>query len=371
MEIFIAFENRPLLFSRPHSVVTCHHPSGLDDAFRKLEHAVKDGFYAAGFVSYEAGYCFEERLREERRYDFPLLQMGIYDRPQNCRLPVKRSCGYGLDGLRLNISRDDYGASIDEIRRHIACGDVYQITYCVKLHFRFRGEPLELYHRLLRAQPVPYPAYISTDKFHILSLSPERFIKKRAGSVTTEPMKGTWPRGRTVFSDAAARFRFSRDIKNRSENVMIADLLRNDLGRVGKKIRAPKLFTVTGYRTLFQMTSTVTGKVRQDMPLCDLFAALFPSGSVTGAPKIRAMEIIRGLETEERKIYTGAIGYMTPQRDMYFNIPIRTILLTGEDGEMGVGGGIVWDSTAQGEWDEGLLKARFLTDMASAPLINP
>ena len=145
---------------------------------------------------------------------------------------------------------------------------------------------------------------------------------------------------------------------------MIADLLRNDMGKIGNAVRAPKLFTVTGYRTLYQMTSTVTGAVPRDIALYDFFAALFPSGSVTGAPKIRAMEIIKELEPEERKIYTGAIGYISPDRDMYFNIPIRTLLISGQSGEMGIGGGIVWDSTAQGEWDEGLLKARFLTDSA-------
>jgi para-aminobenzoate synthetase/4-amino-4-deoxychorismate lyase len=146
---------------------------------------------------------------------------------------------------------------------------------------------------------------------------------------------------------------------------MIVDLLRNDLGRVGKEISVPSLFSVTAYRTLFQMTSTVTGQVRPDMAIRDFFAALFPSGSVTGAPKIRAMEVIRSLEREDRRIYTGAIGYITPKRDFYFNIPIRTVLLRGGLGEMGIGGGIVWDSTPEGEWQEGLIKARFLTDMVS------
>ncbi|MDD2702397.1 MAG: chorismate-binding protein, partial [Candidatus Omnitrophica bacterium] len=160
------------------------------------------------------------------------------------------------------------------------------------------------------------------------------------------------------------RFRFSSDEKNKAENIMITDLLRHDIGKIGNVVRVPKVFTVTGYNTLYQMTSTVTGKVRRDIALYDLFAALFPSGSVTGAPKIRAMEIIKELESEERKIYTGAIGYISPDRDMYFNIPVRTLLINGQSGEMGIGGGIVWDSTVEGEWNEGMLKARFLTDIA-------
>jgi para-aminobenzoate synthetase/4-amino-4-deoxychorismate lyase len=146
---------------------------------------------------------------------------------------------------------------------------------------------------------------------------------------------------------------------------MIADLLRNDLGRLARRVRAPKLFTIRAYRTLFQMTSTVIARRPGPLRLYDLFAALFPSGSVTGAPKIRAMQIVRELEGEDRNIYTGAIGYIAPNRDLYFNVPIRTLLLRGGRGEMGVGGGIVWDSTAKGEWEEGLLKSRFLRELSA------
>ncbi len=195
------------------------------------------------------------------------------------------------------------------------------------------------------------------------------FVRKTGEFVITKPMKGTWQRGSGFIADLANRIRFQYDTKNRAENVMIADLLRNDLGRVGAKIRAPKLFEVAKYRKLFQMTSTVTGRVDKGMPLYSFFASLFPSGSVTGAPKIRAMEIIRELELEERRIYTGAIGYITPAKDMFFNIPIRTILIKDREAEMGIGGGIVWDSTAQGEWQEGLLKAKFVTDFEANPWV--
>ncbi|TAM36086.1 hypothetical protein EPN54_05800 [bacterium] len=250
------------------------------------------------------------------------------------------------------------------MRDYIAKGDVYQITYCIKLLFEFRGDGISFYNQLLKEQPVPYPAYIATDKFRILSLSPELFIRKDATRLVTKPMKGTWPRGSGIFSDLIAPFRLKYDGKNRAENVMIADLLRNDLGRVGMNIKAPSLFEVARYKTLCQMTSTVKGRVDKDVLLYKLFASLFPSGSVTGAPKIRAMEIIDELEKEERRIYTGAIGYITPDKDMFFNIPIRTLLIRGNSAEMGIGGGIVWDSTAKGEWEEGLLKARFLTGLS-------
>jgi para-aminobenzoate synthetase/4-amino-4-deoxychorismate lyase len=210
---------------------------------------------------------------------------------------------------------------------------------------------------------MPYQAYIEAGDFKILSCSPEMFLKKQGSEIATKPMKGTWPRGGGGLADLLSPYRLKYDGKNRAENVMIADLLRNDLGRVGARIRAPRLFEVARYRTLCQMTSTVVAKIAPDIAIYDLFASVFPSGSVTGAPKIRAMQIIRELEREERNIYTGAIGYISPQKDMFFNIPIRTVLLRQDKAEMGIGGGIVWDSTAQGEWEEGLLKARFVTDM--------
>jgi len=364
MKVLIDFEKKPLLFERPEAVLRCDDLAGLPSAFDKITQALDRGFYAAGFLSYEAGGGFERCLKQERSLDFPLLMMGIYRRPEHRRLASARCAAASVDDFRLNVSRSEYDSAIEQIRGFIAQGDVYQITYCAKFRFRFDGDPLALYAELLRRQTVPYPAYLETGDFQILSLSPERFIRKSASKVVVEPMKGTWRRGDNALSDLWARFRFSRDAKNRAENLMIADLLRNDLGRVGTRIAWPKLFTISPYATLFQMTSTVTGEVPQAGRLYDLFAALFPSGSVTGAPKIRAMQIIRELENEPRRIYTGAIGYITPERDLYFNVPIRTLLLRGQSGEMGVGGGIIWDSTPQGEWDEIHLKASFLTVLA-------
>jgi para-aminobenzoate synthetase/4-amino-4-deoxychorismate lyase len=362
MEVYIQFERKPLHFSRPVDIITCDSPATFASSFSRIESALDNGYYAAGFFSYEAGYCFEEKLNEEKSYGFPLFSMGIYGRPAYRKMGQPPSpSGEDLKNLRLNITRNRYFSDIETIRDYIRKGDVYQITYCIKLLFEYGGDPARLYLSLLKDQPVPYPAYIDSGRFKMLSLSPEKFIKKRDSHIVTKPMKGTWPRGRGPVTDTLERIRFQYDAKNRAENVMIADLLRNDLGRVGSRIRAPILFEVAGYNTLFQMTSTVTGRVDTRIPLRDLFASLFPSGSVTGAPKIRAMQIIRSLEREERRIYTGAIGYITPERDMFFNIPIRTILLDGKRAEMGIGGGIVWDSTPEGEWAEGLLKAKFVT----------
>ena len=328
-----------------------------------MEHALEQGYYLAGFLSYEAGYCFEEKLRENKTPEFPLIYMGVYEAPLRGKIAVESpSLQNKLNNLRLNISQKKYASNIQAIRNYIEKGDVYQITYCIKLLFSFYGDALSFYVMLLKEQPVPYPAYIDAKGFKILSLSPEMFVKKQSVHVVTKPMKGTWPRGQGMLSDFIASLRFKYDAKNRAENVMIADLLRNDLGRVGLNIRAPRLFEVARYSTLYQMTSTVTGKVNKNISIYELFSSLFPSGSVTGAPKIRAMQIIKELEGEQRHIYTGAIGYIAPNKDLFFNIPIRTILMRGECAEMGIGGGIVWDSTPQGEWDEGMLKAKFVTD---------
>jgi para-aminobenzoate synthetase/4-amino-4-deoxychorismate lyase len=365
MKVLIQFEKNPLLFQEPKFIISCFNPSLISDCFRDIEGALERGYFVAGFLSYEAGYCFEEALQKDKTYDFPLIYMGAYEAPVKNNIFCQKSPLEGrLQDFRLNISQDDYSANIRAIRDYIAKGDVYQITYCIKVLFRFNGDPFSLYNTLLAMQPVPYPAYLETSQFQILSLSPEMFVKKISTRIVTKPMKGTWPRGNNMVADFLARLRFQYDGKNRAENVMIADLLRNDLGRVGVGIKAPRLFEVARYKTLYQMTSTVTARVEENLSFYKLLASLFPSGSVTGAPKIRAMQIIRELEGEERKIYTGAIGYIAPNKDLFFNIPIRTVLIQGESAEMGVGGGIVWDSTPQGEWDEGLLKAKFLTDLA-------
>jgi para-aminobenzoate synthetase/4-amino-4-deoxychorismate lyase len=342
-----------------------------------MEAASREGYYLAGFLSYEAGYAFEPVLQKKDCFDFPLLCFGVY-KGYHCRVPLPLGEGYRVRALsgNFNLSRLDYYKDIESIRDHIAAGDVYQITYCVKHKFNYASDPYQLYSSLLSFQPVPYPAYIECGGQRILSLSPEMFLKKSKDKIVVKPMKGT------LFRDSSLRNYWlggrwlSHDAKNRAENIMIVDLLRNDLGRICHPgtVKTTKLFEVARYRTVYQMTSTVEGKLRGKEPsFYETFQALFPSGSVTGAPKIRAMQIIRELEREERRIYTGTIGFITPQRDMFFNVPIRTLLLSvvscsPDDrrvvllvkGELGVGGGITHYSTPEGEYEECLVKAKFL-----------
>lgn len=365
MNILLNFEKTPLYFDNPVSIISCLSFDDVLHTFDKIEKSLDHGLHVAGFFSYELGYAFEERFSSCVHNRFPLIHVGCYDKP----LPYKdhvSSDRYDVEvkNLRFNISRETYFDHIDVIRSYIASGDVYQITFCLKILFDFQGDAFGLYKKLFSVQPIPYAAFIETGAYSIVSLSPELFLYREGNSILSKPMKGTWPREDTFLTDAMAGFRFHYDEKNRAENIMITDLLRNDLGRVGRNVRVPRLCEVTPYRTLFQMTSTVAADIDRNIPLYSLFKSLFPSGSVTGAPKIRAMEIIHELESEPRNIYTGAIGYIKPDRDLYLNIPIRTLLINRSDGrgEMGIGGGIVWDSTARGEWEEGILKARFFTD---------
>ncbi len=369
MIVYTEFNKTPLLFQDPISIITSFDTSTVKDAFIKMEEAINRGFYLAGFVAYEAGYAFEDFGLKNRTSDFPLVFMGVYKEPSKNKPTIGNGRQPVINNLRINIPKEKYFSNIDKIRDHIAKGDVYQITYCIKLLFEFYGDTYRFYNQLLKEQPVPYPSFIEADKFSILSLSPEKFMKKDADFIITKPMKGTWQRGSNTLLDILERTKFQFDKKNRAENVMIADLLRNDLGRIGRNVNAPRLFEVKGYKTLFQMTSTVTAGISKNISLLSLFKALFPSGSVTGAPKIRAMEIIREIEEEDRFIYTGAIGYIKPDKDLFFSIPIRSLLIENGHGQMGIGGGIVWDSTPLGEWEEGLLKAQFLTKLNKRPTV--
>ncbi|MBI5700271.1 anthranilate synthase component I family protein [Candidatus Saganbacteria bacterium] len=352
-----------------------------------MERSISKGFYLAGFLSYEAGYAFEKVLQKKEVFDFPLLCFGIYNgygkgneaRFGNVKTDVGRKT-LPLDDTGIvtqtdppfNLSQPQYHDKINKIKEYIAKGDTYQITFCVKKRFDHKGDTYALYKKLLNYQPVPYPAYIKHEDFDLLSLSPEMFLKKTNREIIVKPMKGTLLRDGSFINNIYGKTWLHRDPKNRAENIMITDLLRNDLGRICDKgsVKTTKLCEVAKYRTVYQMTSTVKGNTNKEIPIYDVFKALFPSGSVTGAPKIRAMEIIRELEEEERNIYTGAIGYSTPNRDMFFNVPIRTILIQHcwdfEVGswdfsdEMGIGGGITWYSTPEGEYDECVIKARFL-----------
>ena len=365
---------RSLLYTEPEQVVRADARGEVEAALDRVEQGLARGLHAAGFFSYELGYCLEPKLNGlmPGARNVPLLWIGLFRAPLPLDDAGTRAWldanGAGewskISDLRLSWTRERYAQAFNRVQDYIAAGDVYQINLTLKYRFAFEGDPVSLYAALRRKQRVAHGALIGTDDFCVLSMSPELFFRREGKRISTRPMKGTAPRGRTPREDARLKTWLAMDEKQRAENLMIVDLLRNDLGRVAKigSVEVTDLFTVETYRSVHQMTSGITAELRGDMGLKDMLRALFPCGSVTGAPKLRAMEIISELEGEARGVYTGAIGHIQPSGDSEFNVAIRTVVLAGGEGEMGIGGGIVADSKEQSEFEECLLKAQFLTD---------
>ena len=367
-------DGRCWLFERPLEVVRCDRPEEVEAALARLAAAGAKGLYGAGFLSYELGYLMEPKLAPllpaERAQ--PLLWFGLFDAPREFDaaaagrwLEARAAHGYRLGALRWSLGQDAYLAAARRVKEYIAAGDVYQINLTLKCLFDFTGDPVAFYQALRRRQRVAHGALVVAPDFQVLSLSPELFLRIEDGRAAARPMKGTAPRGASPEEDAALGEWLQGDVKSRAENLMIVDLLRNDLGRVAEigSVEVTDLFTVESYPTLHQMTSGITARLRADVGLAEIAHGLFPCGSITGAPKVRAMEIIRELEPAARGVYTGAIGMLAPGGDALFNVAIRTVFLDGRGGgQLGVGSGIVQDSDLLVEWEECLLKARFLTD---------
>ncbi|MBI4461102.1 MAG: aminodeoxychorismate synthase component I [Acidobacteria bacterium] len=371
--------HRSYLFKQPVEVLAISRLDEVGEFFQRLEQALAEGRYAAGFLSYELGFAFEQRLRGRAGTSpEPLAWMGIYDAPlvfdhfhaDTIEKPVAAAASreaYEVNDVRLGIDEQAYYGRVEQIRNYIAAGQSYQVNFTDKLLFNFSGARLAFYESLCRNQKVSYAAYLNLGSTMVLSFSPELFFRVEGRRITTRPMKGTVPRGRFPAEDARQRHWLEASDKDRAENVMIVDLLRNDLGRVCQpgSVQVQNLFAIERYDTLFQMTSTVAGTLRGGVGLGELFAAIFPSGSVTGAPKLRTMQIIDELEREPRGVYTGAIGFLSPAGDAVFSVAIRTAVLRGSEGKMGVGSGITFASDAAAEYEECRVKGRFLLGPAS------
>ncbi len=354
-----------LLFAAPRKTVAAFRADEVFSAFDALQQATDEGLYVAGFVAYECGYAFEPRLAPLLRpsLDKPLLLFGVFDAPRPA--PVLDAPGAGaIEHLRPVWDFEDYERRFNACRDYIGAGDVYQINLTFPLFGRWRGAPIDLYRALRARQPVALGGIVALGGHMILSLSPENFFSTQGGKILARPMKGTAPRGATAQEDRALAEALARDDKNRAENLMIVDLLRNDIGRLSQigSVKVSDLFSVETFPTLHQMTSGVGALLRPKISLYEIFAALFPCGSVTGAPKIRAMEIIAEQEAFARGVYCGAIGVIAPGGDMRFNVAIRTLTLSPDGGfSCPVGSAVVADSRAREEYEECLLKARFLT----------
>lgn len=360
------------IYEDPLEIISITKPEYLNDGFEEIKAWIQKGYHVAGWFSYEAGLCLEDKLESliPENLKYPLIHMGVYQTRKvisatdadNYWRGFENPSAYQLEKLTLSQSREEYQKAFNAISDYLKAGDIYQVNYTQKANFDFKGSPKAFYAALRNAQQVEYAAYIESDDFSVLSLSPELFIKRDGDKLTAKPMKGTCKRGRTIDQDAARSTALYNSDKERAENLMIVDLLRNDLSKLASKgsIRVEKLFEVEKYNTLFTMTSTIEGRIDDVHSSLDVMTSIYPCGSVTGAPKIRAQQIISELEKRERGIYTGAIGYFTPDGDMCFSVPIRTITLERDGlGEIGIGSAIVADSVAEQEYDECLLKAEF------------
>jgi len=360
---------KTLLFQEPEHIIQANTLLEVKSALEQMEDARCRGKWLAGYISYDAGFAFERKLQHfPVATSLPLVWFGEYSAPLfNPTIQFNDMCG-SLQHVAFKIPKEDYTNAIAKIVAYIEAGDVYQVNFTGKLAFNFQGNALQLYETLRQKQSVAYAAFLNLGEQFVLSFSPELFFRIKQGVIESKPMKGTARRGRTNAEDDAIAQWLKADEKNRAENLMILDLIRNDFGRICKtgSITVPSRFDVERFQTLFQMTSTVRGELKDDITLKEIFEAIFPCGSITGAPKIRAMEIIHELEAEPRGIYTGAIGYISPQKEACFSVAIRTLVVKSTPvsslvGEMGIGSGITIDSESQTEYDECLLKANFLT----------
>jgi para-aminobenzoate synthetase/4-amino-4-deoxychorismate lyase len=336
---------------------------GVVPTLAAVQRAANNGLHVAGYVAYEAAPALDPALAT-RPPDprLPLAWFAAYEHRDEVAPVFANGAAAELGPWRMRIGEAEYRARIEHIRALIAAGDTYQVNFTARLGAPFRGDADALYARLCMAQRSAFCAHLRLGPVSILSASPELFFRASDGQLELRPMKGTRPRGRWPAEDAALAAELAESAKDRAENLMIVDLLRNDAGRVSEfgSVRVERMFTPERYETVHQLTSTIRSRLRADVGLVDLFRALFPCGSVTGAPKVRTMEIIAGAEEEPRGVYCGAIGFVSPG-EAVFSVGIRTLLLHHGAGsaELGVGSGITFDSDPGAEYQECLDKARF------------
>ena len=361
-------QNSWLQFLEPDEIICVYDYEKVIPALQHLDAVTKNRqMYAVGFVSYDAAPAFDQALQTHRDPSFPLLWFALFPASEvTTKIAApSESCDGAIEHTwEPNISRAQYDDAIQTIKQHIEYGNTYQVNYSFRLKSILREKPWKFFGHMITSQGSGYGAYVETKDWIICSASPELFFEKNGAQLLSRPMKGTTRRGLQRHDDLAQAEWLRQSAKNRAENLMIVDMVRHDLGRIAHtgSIQASPLFEIEQYNTVWQMASTITA--RTDANLTGVFQALFPAASITGAPKVRTMQIIRDLETEPRRIYTGTVGFITPTGRCQFNVAIRTVLVNKKNhaAEYGVGGGIVWDSTDTGEYDECRTKSKVLTE---------
>ena len=363
------------LYRDPVSIIAAYRLEEVQPALDRIAEAGEAGLHAAGYMSYEAGLALEDRLAPlARRHHIrpgsaPLLWFGLFDglrfiKPEAVQALLPDPSGVRIEPLQPLIQEDAYYAAFDRVQEYIRAGDIYQVNLTFPCATRFHGDLMALYGAVRPRQRAGYGGVIRTGSHDILSFSPELFFTCVRGQLTARPMKGTAVRSADAHRDALLARELETDPKQRAENLMIVDLLRNDLSRVSRAgtVTVPDLFHVESYPTVHQMVSTIRARLLPGLSPVDVLRVLFPCGSITGAPKVRAMEIIGEVEPFPRGVYTGAVGWIDPDGDAAFNVAIRTICVEEgrPEGLLGLGSGIIADSDAASEWAECLAKGRFL-----------
>jgi len=351
-----------LIFDSPLHVLTARRPAEVLPTLVEVERlAFEQQLYAAGYISYEAASGFDESLITRPRGHLPLLCFGLFGAPERVsHLPAPAPAVQSLSRWKMTTAHASYLDTIQEIKRQIELGNCYQINFTIRQHADGMADPWTFF--LHTAYDAPYAAYLEFDDFSLVSASPELLFQLNNEDLLCRPMKGTAERGMTLVEDRAQRHMLQRSTKDRAENVMVTDMLRNDMGRVAMPgtVKVTSLFDTEKYPTLWQMTSSITA--RTGATITEILSALFPCASVTGAPKVSSMAIIADLEDSPREAYAGTIGYFSPDRLAQFNVAIRTAWVDTMTGRAtyGTGGGIVWDSVAEDEYRECLTKTKVL-----------
>lgn len=366
-------QGQAALFDGARARVVAHRAAEVAPALAALDQARAAGHWVAGWIAYEAGYALEPRLAALMPEPAgPLLAFGIYDGPGDAGpLLARAAAKVRIAPVTPRITRADYAAAFARVKDYIAAGDCYQINLTFPMQSALiAGTPFDLYAALRARQSVGFGAFVDLGAGLpvLISRSPELFLRtEAAGRIESRPMKGTALRDADPVQDAELAEELRLSEKNRAENLMIVDLLRNDISRISRvgSVKVPQLFAVESYATVHQMVSRVVGQLEASPAMASLMPALFPCGSITGAPKIRAMEIIREVEPFARGTYCGAVGWMAPEGDSCFSVAIRTLTLNGAQITLNVGGGVVQDSTCDGEWEEAHWKARYLTVLST------
>ena len=351
-------------FTQPIKELKTRDLAEVADLLAQVESYQEQGYYVVGYVSYEAAPAFEEKLAVHKAplLGEYLLYFTVHDRVETSPIPLTYEEVDLPSRWQEETSAENYEEAIAQIHHHLRQGDTYQVNYTVQLKQDLSANPFVIYNRMVVEQEAGYNAYVEHDEMAVISMSPELFFEQNDRELTTRPMKGTTQRGVTDQEDLAQASWLEQDPKNRSENMMIVDLLRNDMNRISEvgSEHVERLCQVEQYSTVWQMTSTIKSQLRPDVDLVAIFRSLFPCGSITGAPKIATMEIIKDLELQPRGVYCGTIGLLLPNGRRIFNVAIRTIQLHKGQAIYGVGGGITWDSTWESEYREVHQKAAVL-----------